>query len=245
MKYCNKSLKIIKNNKEKYLKEIVESIRNTVVFSKKIKIDSKKEKTKIFFMQNSTIDAIFNIKENKKILVLNFSDYTEPGGLFLYGGNTQEESLCYSSTLYNVLSSETVVRAFYLKNRKINTKGIYSNTALYTPNILFFNEKNNYKFVDVISCAAPNKNIQLITEEENHIIFKDRIDFLFSIVNYINPDVFIIGAWGCGAFGQDAQETAIILKEIIEEKSNVSNIIFAISDNHTFNIFKNVFNSQI
>jgi len=48
-------------------------------------------------------DAIFDIPSDKQIIVLDFADERMPGGLFLYGATTQEETICYNSDTYRGL----------------------------------------------------------------------------------------------------------------------------------------------
>lgn len=45
-------------------------------------------------------------------------------------------------------------------------------------------------------------------------------------------DTLILGAWGCGAFGNDAYQTAKYFKQMLENdyKGVFSNVIFAITD---------------
>ena len=51
----------------------------------------------------------------KRLAVLNFSSFKNPGGMFEQGSNAQEECLCHESFLYNVLKEKM---DFYEKNRK-------------------------------------------------------------------------------------------------------------------------------
>ena len=90
--------------KEKYCKEIAEAITQSVIYrdenvpvlpcnpdySVNINIVNKKSSEAIFM--NDDV-------KNLKIAVLNFASYKNPGGKFLIGSSSQEESLCHDSFL--------------------------------------------------------------------------------------------------------------------------------------------------
>lgn len=52
-----------------------------------------------------------------KVCILNFASYKNPGGRFMDGSSAQEEMLCHSSILYNVLSNERFINNFYKPNK--------------------------------------------------------------------------------------------------------------------------------
>ena len=91
--------------------------------------------------------------------ILNFSSYTNPGGMFIKGSSAQEESLCHESTLYNTLSNETIVKEFYKVNAGDKNRHLYGNSSLYTPNVMFKRLEQGkllIEYANVITCAAPN-----------------------------------------------------------------------------------------
>lgn len=184
-----------------------------------------------------------------KIAVLNFASYKNPGGMFLDGSRAQEECLCHESFLYNVLKRQT---DYYAWNRMRLNKALYKDRALYTPDVRFF-KKGNVKtdpdgvLCDVITCAAPNKSAAQkytgVSDVENSAALKERIHFLLQVAVLNGVEVLILGAYGCGVFGQDPEEVAAIFKDELEMftfKEAVFAIIKSDRDNN-YEAFEGVF----
>ena len=184
-----------------------------------------------------------------KIAALNFASYKNPGGMFLDGSRAQEECLCHESFLYNVLKRQT---DYYAWNRMRLNKALYKDRALYTPDVRFF-KKGNVKtdpdgvLCDVITCAAPNKSAAQkytgVSDAENSAALKERIHFLLQVAALSGAEVLILGAYGCGVFGQDPEEVAAIFKDELEMftfKEAVFAIIKSDRDNN-YEAFEGVF----
>lgn len=189
----------------------------------------------------NTVEAIAKYV-NGHTAVLNFASYKEPGGKFLEGSMAQEESLCHSSFLYNVLAQ---CQGYYQWNNEHKNRGLYKNRALYSPNVRFFHGENTY-VADVITCAAPNLSTARkycdVSPQENTAALNSRIQFLLDIAEREKVDTLILGAWGCGVFGQDPEEVAQIFKNNLPER-NIKKVIFAIpAGNNNFEAFDKIFN---
>lgn len=147
--------------------------------------------------------------------VLNFASYKEPGGRFLDGCMAQEEALCHASGLYNVLRQ---FGSYYEWNREHLNRALYWNRGIYSPDVPFVFE-DKFFFCDVITVAAPNRRAAQtycrVTAEENYEALYDRIRFVLDIAEHQQVDVLILGAYGCGVFGQDPNEVAGICKELL------------------------------
>lgn len=164
-----------------------------------------------------------------KPCILNFASYSYPGGGLT--SITQEEELCYHSYLYNVL--EQFDKKFYLPHRleknKFN-KGLYQNEALFTPDVIFTKNDINFK-ADVLTCAAPNyvtaSRDYKVTPEENSLALESRIKFIWQIMEMENVQIAILGAFGCGIFGQNAIEVATIMNKTFK-LSSIPTIVYAV-----------------
>ena len=180
-----------------------------------------------------------------KTAVLNFASYKYPGGGFLAGSRAQEECLCHDSFLYNVLKE---FPDYYAWNNERKNKALYENRALYTPNVRFFKDGKE-QLCDVITCASPNfsaaEKYCHVTREENKKVLKDRIQFVLDIAKTNRVDTLILGAYGCGVFGQDATEVAQIFYDFLksDDYQCFEHVIFAIPEDRTNNYekFKDVF----
>lgn len=162
--------------------------------------------------------------------VLNFSSYKHPGGMFLNGSKAQEECLCHKSFLYNILKKFQL--NFYDWNNHHKNKALYLNRALFTRSVRFFDD-DHWKECSVITCAAPNKRTaqkyQSVTDQENTEALKSRIKFVLDVAEDNDIDVLILGAYGCGVFGQDATEVASIFKHYLTtEYTHFEKVVFAI-----------------
>lgn len=198
----------------RFTNEISDSIAKTKIRSSAINHSPGKTEDIEIILSDSVDASIRAFEAGNKVTLLNFASYKNPGGKFLDGSSAQEESICHKSNLYNVLSSEKL-KEYYEWNNLHKNKALYKNRALYTPDIIF---DNAYK-IDVITCAAPNfsaaSKYMSVTEEENSKVLKDRIDFLLNVISEFNTDTLILGAWGCGVFGQNPAEVARLFKEAL------------------------------
>ena len=147
-----------------------------------------------------------------KTAILNFASYKNPGGFFLGGSAAQEEALCHESNLYPILLHFEI--SYYGENRKRLNRALYTNKAIYSPNVVF-EHNSERKEIDVLTCAAPNfkaaHRYQNVGVPENERIFRERINFMFHVAELNEVNTLITGAWGCGVFGQQPGNTCRLM----------------------------------
>ncbi len=191
-----------------------------------------------------SVSAIFNsIYEEYKMAVLNFASYKHPGGMYLKGSKAQEECLCHESILYNVLKR---FPDYYDWNKSNIYDHLYTNRAIYSPAVLFMRGARTAN-CDVITCAAPNfsagRSYKKVTREDNTLALKSRIKMVLDIAEDNKVDTLILGAYGCGVFGQEPKEVAEIFSQCLSSVPyGFKRVIFAIPEgNNNFSVFKRVF----
>lgn len=225
-----------------FISSLVDSIKNAKIYDAEIPLDTfiSNKDMKVSVVPMGTSEAI--IKNNKPhMAALNFASYTTPGGGFLAGAMAQEEALCHDSNLYNVLSK---FPEFYKENKADLNNELYTNKALYTPGVVFESE-GKIATCDIITCASPNKTAALLKGakvSENSKALSDRIKFILQIAAMNKVKTLILGAWGCGVFGQDPREVATLFKKHLINFRGFSEVIFAIpKGNGNYEVFKDVF----
>jgi uncharacterized protein (TIGR02452 family) len=203
-----------------------------------------------FFKTDKTADG--------KILVLNFANPVEPGGGVYRGANAQEEDLCRKSTLLKSLESESANQ--YYRNHTLLPPTVFSDNMILSPNVEIIRDETNNLLeesvvVSVLTCAAPYVyGIYDVAETELEKIIFNRIMGILYLAVKFGYKYLVLGAWGCGAFGNDAQMMSRLfykaLKEIkCGENINVDSIFervdFAVLDRseqkHNLNCFKKYF----
>ena len=231
----------------KYSDRISSSIESTTVYNTNFhsfKVSEIKTK-QIILDDTDSVSAVFKyaVDPEVKTAVLNFSSYKNPGGMFIKGSRAQEECLCHESDLYNILKE---IPEFYQWNKQNTNKALYMNRGLYVPEVVF--ERDSKTTVcDVITCAAPNKfaaqKYYGATNEENLDALTERIQFVLDIAKENDVQTLILGAYGCGVFGQNATEVASIFKDYLaNEYSCFDTKVFAIpSGNSNYKKFVEVF----
>lgn len=216
-----------------YGPEIQSAIRDTIVYDVDFVCNGDYTcEGQITLEALDSVSAILKAAEScqNRMAVLNFSSYKNPGGGFIGGSKAQEECLCHESFLYNVLSRMT--ERFYDWNNQNKNRALYRNRGMYTPGVIFLREGKRAS-CDVITCAAPNfsaaHRYQNVSHEENARVLRDRIRFVLDIAKENRVDTLILGAYGCGVFGQNAKEVARIFKEYLETSHRCfERVIFAI-----------------
>ena len=231
--------------KQKYSKETAYSVQNTTIYDSNHTFAalSKEVKPKFLTEDLDSVSAIFKHHSNKTA-VLNFASFKNPGGKFLNGARAQEECLCHESNLYNILSQ--FQNNFYTPNLKCLNRSLYQNKALYSEDVLFLHNKQEMK-CDVITCAAPNykaaHRFQGVTPQENFNVLDSRIKFIIDIAEEQQVETLILGAFGCGVFGQDPRDVTKLFRKHLHKTNYIHNVIFAIpnSNNANYFIFKRIF----
>ncbi|KAH7362712.1 hypothetical protein B0T11DRAFT_281295 [Plectosphaerella cucumerina] len=177
-----------------------------------------------------------------RVALLNMASPLHPGGGFLTGASSQEESLCMRTTLLPSLSD-----AHY----RLPDLG-----AIYTPDVLVFREgtsddapvmeKRDRWFVDVITAAMP-RNPETKVDDDGFAAYADPKDrelvaakmrMVMRVCRARGVGAVVLGAWGCGAYGNPVGEVARAWKRVLLPKSGKKkpetwedmDIVFAIKD---------------
>lgn len=197
--------------------------------------------------------------QGRRVGLLNFANGVRVGGGFLQGSRAQEEDLCRCSALYPCLASKTA-EEFYVTNEAAGT-ALVSDAMIVSPAVPFF-RNDNYELLEkpfaatVITAAAPDQTWLAqrvacgeepeVDENEVAQLFCKRTRNIIAAAYKEGVDALILGAWGCGAFGNDPWLVAQAFKRAIAEVGYcMPEIVFAIwsagESNENLAAFQEVF----
>ncbi|EGY16612.1 uncharacterized protein VDAG_07776 [Verticillium dahliae VdLs.17] len=190
--------------------------------------------------------ALVDAEASVRVAVLNMASPLHPGGGFLNGASSQEESLCMRTTLLPSLKDE------YYRLPELG--------AIYTPDVMVFRdanggdevlEKRNRWFVDCIT-AAMLRNPEVERDDEKgwgrYVNAKDRelavskMRMVMRICQDKGVKKIVLGAWGCGAYGNPVGEVAAAWRKVllprtdskgrraVEMWNGIEECVFAIKD---------------
>ncbi|KAM7183697.1 DUF2263 domain containing protein [Rhypophila sp. PSN 637] len=166
--------------------------------------------------------------QHHRIAFLNMASPLRPGGGVLSGATSQEESICRRTTLYPSLKEE-----FY---RLPEVGGVY------TPDVLVFysgtesvkvDEKKDWFYVDVVTAAmlrfpdlvdapasgedgtrgAAAEKVYGNQSDREMVVRKMRA--VMRILRSKGVQQVVLGAWGCGAYGNPVGEIAKAWKKVL------------------------------
>lgn len=210
--------------------------------------------TEIIFTDRGTVTAAYDYADKGfHVAALNFADALIPGGYVLDGAHTQEENICRCSNLYASLTLPWVQDAYYSYNRSmLKVQPYYTDTLIYSPDVCIFRDDTGYgyikpEFVDIITCpSAATRDAVGMTTNELYGILTYRLSGIIKSAICNCVEVLILGAWGCGAFGQDANVMAkIFCSELSHYRGYFKTIEFAIrSHTNKKEIFETVFREE-
>ncbi len=184
---------------------------------------------------------------SKPVLVLNFANPVNIGGGVYHGAKAQEEDLCRRSSLLASLESEHASR-YYRYNRGLRTY-MGSDAMIFSPQVEVFRDEHGELMKDtfvaaVLTCAAPmiNYGTEGMSEEEYRAMFYNRILGTLKCAAHFGYDRLVLGAWGCGAFGNDAKTVSDLFRDALKELyrsggAPFKKVLFAIrtGDHPTYN----------
>ena len=168
--------------------------------------------------------------------MLNFASAVNPGGRFLGGAIAQEEYLARSSGLYACLREQP----FYARHHA-QADPLYTDAAIYSPAVPVIRDDDGEALIAapyrcaMLTCAAPHADGVIERDRtrrpEIEAALTRRIARVFAIGQMHGHDSLVLGAWGCGAFGNDGAQVARLFAERIAASGGAfARIDFAILD---------------
>jgi uncharacterized protein (TIGR02452 family) len=142
----------------------------------------------------------------RHVLALNFANGVNPGGGFLFGARAQEETLCRMSALYPTLVNDPMYEYHRARPDKAS-----SAWAILSHDVPILRDESGEQLerpwlLSFITCAAPVATD--LPPDQARALLAERIHRVIAIAQAYRYDGLVLGAWGCGAFGNDPATTA-------------------------------------
>jgi uncharacterized protein (TIGR02452 family) len=201
---------------------------------------SPPKKTQFEVVNCTTFAAARQLADNNiNAVCLNFASAKNPGGGFLSGSQAQEECLARASGLYVCLHQQMT---YYEVNRACSTS-LYTNHLIYSPLVPVFRDDNDC-LLERSYCTSiitsPAVNAGAVRKNQPTSIpmieptIQQRIRSVLGIARYQKHSSIILGAWGCGVFGNDPVEVAGWMYEALLENplfvGAFDRVVFAVLD---------------
>lgn len=191
-------------------------------------------------------NAANHANKEARVAILNMASPLSPGGGFLNGATSQEESLCMRTTLLPSLKDD------YYRLPELG--------AVYAPDVLVFRdekadhvlEKMDRWFVDCISAAMlrgpetehDEAGREIYSNEKDRELIVQKMRMVMRICQAKGVKRVVLGAWGCGAYGNPVGEVAAAWRKVflpekerkgkrkgsLETWDGVEDVVFAIKD---------------
>ena len=141
------------------------------------------------------------IDEGHDPLILNMANGVTPGGSLLFGGRGQEEYLCRSSALWSTIRDNPMYAA-HAEQGNLEC----SDWAILSPDVPIIRDDDGLPLgspwlASFITCAAPYTH--RVGRGRSREIMASRVERLLTIAASHGYKSLILGAWGCGAFGNE------------------------------------------
>lgn len=183
-------------------------------------------------IKTTTIQAVLDRAGHGNITALNFANAMYAGGAYVLGGNAQEESLCRASMLYYTIRNQ---KDYYRRNR-LHILPDYTNTMIYSENVPVIRNENGKLLEKPVLCnfitsPAVNRNFAkfMFSDKKINNIMYSRIKKIIMLALEKKTDILILGAFGCGMFGNKRETIFPMFEEIINKYVPDSvEVIFAI-----------------
>lgn len=200
----------------------------------------------VSFDKNDTVSSsLAAVSKGYKTCALNFADAYTPGGLVFEGEVTQEEDICRCSNLYESLVKPECLAEYYGFNKQ-NHSSAFTDRVIYSKGVALIRESKDYTLLDepvlcdVITCPAP---LGGCADYEN--VMEQRIRGILSAAAEMGSDTLILGAYGCGAFGGDANKVGRLFAKVLCEFKCFDRIVFSVkgSNDRNYKRLLNGYNS--
>lgn len=188
----------------------------------------------------STMAALHRLAVSERlpnVAALNFASARNPGGGYRNGALAQEETLARSSGLVPTLEQSWT---YYDQNRKQESL-LYTDHAIWSPRVPFFADDEGTLLpepylADIITMPAPNAGAMRAESDLLSVIptFQRRIRWILALAITKQVRHLVLGAWGCGAFGNQPDLVARLFREALHPdqpwRRGLDSVTFAIID---------------
>lgn len=186
--------------------------------------------TRVQVSNETTLAAARRLTDDgERVLALNFANGIHPGGGFLSGACAQEEVLCRSSALYGTLLGDPMYAAHGQRPQPDST-----DWAILSPDVPVFRDDDGTALeqpwpLSILTCAAPYA--PRIGQPQAGDLLQARIRRVLAIARAYEYSALVLGAWGCGAFGNHPARTACDFHTALTEQAGAfGEVVFAIAD---------------
>ena len=157
-----------------------------------------------------------------RILVLNLANGEHPGGGVRRGAKAQEEDLCRKSSLLLSLESRKA-SPYYEYNRSLQSL-FGSDAVMIHPQVEIIKDEkgellDDTVIVAVMTCAAPilRYGMQGMSQAQYESLMLGRINGMLKTAAYFGYRRLVLGAFGCGAFRNDARVVSDLFYKALKE----------------------------
>ncbi|MGW6445444.1 TIGR02452 family protein [Lentzea sp. NPDC055074] len=181
----------------------------------------------------STLDATRRLGGD--VAALNFASARNAGGGFLNGAQAQEESIARGSAIYPSLRAAGEFYAYHRAHESL----LYSDRVIYSPRVPVFKDDRGALLprpyeVSFLTAAAPNRSAILRSQPERAddiplALLRRAIRVLHVAASHGHRRL-VLGAWGCGVFGNDPATVARIFGLALRDNRYFDHVVFAVLD---------------
>jgi uncharacterized protein (TIGR02452 family) len=166
------------------------------------------------------------------VAALVFASARSAGGGFLNGAQAQEESIARSSALYPCLRAAGEFYAYHRAHAELT----YSDRVIYSPRVPVFRDDRGGLLtepysVSFLTSAAPNlsaiRSNQPESVAEVPAVLRRRAARVLAVAAAHGHRRLVLGAWGCGVFGNDPTTVAEVFAEALREQP-MEHVVFAV-----------------
>ena len=163
------------------------------------------------------------------VVLVDPCSFTRPGGAYEDGAFGPEQILCSESNLYPVLQG--CKSAYHDANRGFASGQLFTDRALYLPDVTFTRD-GEIRHADVLAIPEPNRARALEnhrSEREIEVALGARIEALLRIAAANGAETLIVGAFGAGPQGFDAEVVIELFRAwIVAHPGAIGHITFAV-----------------
>ncbi|WP_326574372.1 TIGR02452 family protein [Streptomyces sp. NBC_00487] len=188
------------------------------------------------------------------VAVLNFSSARNPGGGYLNGAQAQEEALCRASALYTCVRE---ARAFY-DHHRTHRDPFYTDRVIHSPAVPVFRDDRGTLLdtpytAGFLTSAAPNASVVLRTTPERAAelprALAVRAERVLETAAAHGYRRLVLGAWGCGVFGNDPKQVAAAFRALLTEggrfAAHFEHVVFGVLDRTKGAVVRSAFEQEL